>query len=123
MLRYEEEALKAAGRPDLAAQVRHVALIDCAAGYDIASFHGDGTPKRIEVKATQGPAETPFYISINEVLTSREDPACFSIYRVFELEPDAEQVKFYELEGDVELSCSLQAVSFRAFPGAVKEGE
>lgn len=121
VLRYEQEALKAAGRPDLAAQVQHVALVNCAAGYDIASFHMDGTPKRIEVKATQGPAETPFYISINEVLTSREDPASFSIYRVFDLEHDAEQVKFYELRGDVELSCSLQAVSFRAFPGADTE--
>jgi hypothetical protein len=41
--------------------------------------------------------------------------------QVFDLEHDAEQVKFYELRGDVELSCSLQAVSFRAFPGADTE--
>ena len=118
VLQYEISTLKAAGRSDLAGKVHHVALTDCTAGYDIASFYVDGRPKRIEVKATQGPASTPFYISMNEVLASRDDVSCFSIYRVFGLKPDNEEVQFFELEGDVEDHCGLDPVSFRATPGA-----
>lgn len=118
VLQYEVNALRAAGRADLADQVRHVALTDCAAGYDIASFHADGRLKRIEVKTTQGPASTPFYISMNEVLVSREGMGTFSIYRVFDHEGSSPLVRFFELEGDVEATCGLEPVSFRAVPGA-----
>lgn len=118
VVQYEISKLEAAGRSDLANKVQHVALTDSAAGYDIASFHLDGRPKRIEVKATQGPASTPFYISMNEVLASRDDVSCFSIYRVFGLKADNEEVQFFELEGDVEDHCGLDPVSFRATPGA-----
>jgi hypothetical protein len=77
----------------------------------------DGSPKRIEVKTTQGPASTPFYISLNELLASRNDASSYAIYRVFDYRPDSDQVKFFELLGDVELSCGLEPVSFRAYPG------
>lgn len=118
VLQHEITMLKAAGRPDLADKVQHVALTDCTAGYDIATFHVDGRAKRIEVKATQGPAATPFYISMNEVLASRDEVSCFSIYRIFGLSADSEQIQFFELEGDVEDHCGLDPISFRATPGA-----
>jgi hypothetical protein len=116
VLKYEADMLRAAGRPDLADQVRHVALYDSAAGFDIASFRPDGRPKRLEVKTTQGPASTPFFISLNEVLASREYADSYFIYRVFDQQPGAEQVKFFELSGDVELSCGLVPITFRAYP-------
>jgi len=123
VLQYEVSALTSAGRADLAAQVQHVALVDSAAGFDIASFHSDGRPKRIEVKTTQGPAATPFYISMNEVRASREWAESFSIYRVFNLQPDSEHVSFFELPGDVELSCGLVPINFRAIPGGVTQDD
>ena len=52
-------------RNDLAKQVKHVALCDAAAGYDV---------------------------------------------------PSGEAVKFFELAGDVEESCGLVPVNFRAYP-------
>ena len=43
------------GRPDLAEKVIHVSQIEGdGAGYDIKSFHEDGTVKYIEVKTTRG---------------------------------------------------------------------
>ncbi|SPK74001.1 protein of unknown function [Cupriavidus taiwanensis] len=116
VLQHEIDLLRAADREDLAAQIRHVALYDSAAGFDIASFWPDGRPKRLEVKTTQGPASTPFYISVNEVLASREYADSYFIYRVFDHRLGAEQAKFFELSGDVELSCGLVPITFRAYP-------
>lgn len=118
VLQHEISALQAAGRSDLADQVQHVAITDCTAGYDIASFHADGRPKRIEVKTTQGSASTPFYISLNEVLASRDGTASFSIYRVFDFTAGGSRVRFFELEGNVEETCGLEPVNFRATPRA-----
>lgn len=116
VLQYEIEKLKSASRQDLADQVTHVALYDSTAGFDIRSFAADGTEMRIEVKTTRGPSQTPFFISVNEVLASREDPESYWVYRVFDLGRDKEHVDFFELNGDVEECCELVPVTFRAFP-------
>ncbi|NMM07426.1 DUF3427 domain-containing protein [Polaromonas sp.] len=113
----EIDELTAGGQSDLAAKVKHIALVDSAVGYDIASFAPDGTPKRIEVKTTQGPLSAPFFISINEVLASREDPLSYWIYRVFSFKPDSGEAKYFVINGDVEDTCELMATNFRAKPG------
>lgn len=117
VLKHEIDELRLAGRDDLAERVRHVALYDSTAGFDIESFDIDGTPKLIEVKTTQGPKSTPFFISRNELSVSRAFPESYVIYRVFSHSAAASQVNFFELKGDVERSCGLVPVSFQAFPG------
>ncbi len=114
VLRYEIAQLEQQGHAKLAAQVKHVALHNAAAGYDIASFYPDGRAKLIEVKTTQGPADTPFYISANEVKVSSEHPDAYVLYRVYGLSEDADSVQFFELPGPVGQHCQLEAVSFRA---------
>jgi hypothetical protein len=113
----EIDLLTAGGHTDLAAQVKHIALVNSAAGYDIASFALDGTPKRIEVKTTQGPISAAFFISVNEVLASREDPLSYWIYRVFGFKPDSGAAEYFVINGDVEDTCELMATNFRAKPG------
>lgn len=115
---YEIETLKRANRDDLAQQVKHIALYDSTAGYDILSFCRDGMPKRIEVKTTQGPLHTAFYISINEVLASRENPENYWVYRVYGFDKKGSEAKFFKLHGDVEKCCELKPVSFRARPSS-----
>jgi hypothetical protein len=117
ILQMEIDLLTAAGQAGLAAQVKHIALVNSAAGYDIASFAPDGTPRRIEVKTTQGPIAAPFFISINEVLASREDPSSYWIYRVFGYKPDCGKAEYFVINGDVEDTCELMATNFRAKPG------
>lgn len=113
----EIDRLTAAGQKNLAAQVKHISLVNSAAGYDIASFAPDGALKRIEVKTTQGPISAPFFISINEVLASREDPLSYWIYRVFSFKPDKGEAEYFVINGDVEDTCDLVPTNFRAKPG------
>ncbi|MEC5205525.1 hypothetical protein QF022_000481 [Vogesella perlucida] len=101
----------------MAAQVKHVALHNAAAGYDIASFYPDGRAKLIEVKITQGAADTPFYISDNEVNVSSEHPDAYVLYRMYGLNEKTDSVQFFELPGPVAQHCQLEAVSFRARVG------
>ncbi|WP_168929219.1 DUF3427 domain-containing protein [Crenobacter intestini] len=117
VLQYEIDRLTQQGCNDLAQQVQHVALHNAAAGYDIASYHPDGRPKLIEVKSTQGPADTAFYISANEINAAKEQPDAYVIYRVYGLHFQASSVQFFELPGAVEQHCQLEAVSFRAQVG------
>lgn len=65
---HERRNLLASGRSDLADKVRWVSQEDGdGAGYDIASFAPNGSPRLIEVKTTNGWERTPFYITRNEL--------------------------------------------------------
>ena len=85
VLDYEKRRLSEAGREDLAARVRHVAVEEGdGAGYDIQSFTDDGAIRHIEVKTTSGPAETDFFITENELEFARENERTYSLYRVYD---------------------------------------
>lgn len=92
VLAHERSSLTLAGRDDLAKAVRWVADEDGdGAGYDIASFNPDGSPRLIEVKTTNGWERTPFYISRNELAVADERRADWSLVRLwnFTREPKA----------------------------------
>ena len=68
----ERRRLAEAGRADLASLVAWTAKDEGdGAGYDVASSEADGSPRLIEVKTTNGGADTPFYATANEVRVSR----------------------------------------------------
>jgi hypothetical protein len=114
VLKDEIRLLNSAGRQDLAQKVKHVALFDSSAGYDIISFDVDGTQKKIEVKTTKGSRSTPFFISINEVLTSSEHPEDYWLYRLFEFNEDVESNQYFALNGSVEDLFHLKPITFKA---------
>ena len=77
----ERKRLSMLGRQDLADDVRWVARDDGDGyGYDILSFHGSGTgyeasrERWLEIKTTNGPKTTPFFITRNELNVSRGKP-------------------------------------------------
>ncbi len=79
----ERRCLTEVGRTDPARKVRWVAVEDGdGAGYDVLSFDDAGHQRLIEVKTTNGPARTPFYLSRNERDVAVERPAAWRIYRV-----------------------------------------
>ena len=85
LFRAEQDWLSANGRDDLAAKVRWVAKEDGdGAGFDILSFSRRGEERWLEVKTTNGPPTTPFWISENERRVSEEHPQVFRIARLFD---------------------------------------
>ena len=82
---HERAQLRAHGRADLATKVRWVSHEDGdGAGYDIASFEPNGSPRLIEVKTTNGWERTPFYISSNELEIANARRHEWSLVRLFD---------------------------------------
>jgi hypothetical protein len=112
VLAHERSNLALAGRDDLAKAVRWVADEDGdGAGYDIASFNPDGSPRLIEVKTTNGWERTPFYISRNELAVADERRAERCLVRLWNF---AREPKAFELHPPLEAHLSLTATTFQA---------
>lgn len=108
----EQRRLAAADRPDLARKVRWVAAEDGdGAGYDVLSFDFGGQQRLLEVKTTNGPARTPFFLTRNERDLAAERPANWRIYRVhlFSTEP-----RIFTIAPPLEKAVNLRPETWRA---------
>ena len=104
-----------AKRPDLAKQVEWIAdTRGDGAGYDIASFDGDESPRLIEVKTTGCGKQFPFLVTSNEVRVSEREATRYHLYRVFEFATDP---RMYILQGALSEVCRLEPTQYRARPG------
>ena len=112
VLKHERDTLTAAGREDLAQQIRWVSEEDGdGAGYDIASFDTDGRQRLIEVKTTNGWERTPFHISRNELAVADERREEWCLFRLWNF---ARTPKAFELRPPLDAHVSLTATSFQA---------
>lgn len=68
--------------PALAKNVSQVSLNDDTLGYDIVSYEIDGTKRLVEVKTTEGPLSTRFFLSANELECASSNPSTYVIVRV-----------------------------------------
>lgn len=111
---YEARRLHEMGAKALAERIEHVSKNKGdGAGYDILSFDGDGRERFIEVKTTAYVAETPFFVTPNEIEFSGEQADQFHLYRLFSFR---KRPQMFVLPGDVSANCQLDPVSFRATP-------
>ena len=84
LYRAEQNRLRSIGRDDLADGVRWVSKEEGdGAGYDILSFSAAGEKRWLEVKTTNGSRLTPFWMTANELRTSKKCPACFRLVRLY----------------------------------------
>lgn len=114
VIEHEKDALILSGHPELVTQIRHTSSIQGdSAGYDIESVTPDGKIKYIEVKATRGGSQTPFYMSSNEMEFSRTHSAEYYLYRVYDLNPDSRCGKLFIVNGDVQDSFSPTPIQYR----------
>lgn len=85
LFQVEQDWLSTSGRDDLAAKVRWVSKEDGdGAGYDILSFSRQGEERWLEVKTTNGPSTTPFWLSENERRVSEKHRDVFRLVRVYD---------------------------------------
>lgn len=85
ILHYEQQRLIRAGQENLATKIEHIAKTQGdGAGFDILSFNTDSSERFIEVKTTTLAAETPFYLSRNELQFSKAHASQYHLYRVFD---------------------------------------
>jgi hypothetical protein len=83
VLEVERRQLAKLQRSDLCERVRWIADEDGdGAGYDILSFDASGRERLIEVKTTNGGANTPFFLSRNEYETAAARAESWRLYRV-----------------------------------------
>jgi len=107
--------LREAGRSELADSVRWVSDKDGDGyGHDVQSFDPvTGEKIYIEVKATNGTADTAFFFTSRELEFGASNSRHFRIYRVFQL---ATAPKLFVLEGDPRRTLQLAPTQFRALP-------
>lgn len=109
---YESRRLHAAGAKHLADRVEHVSKVrGDGAGFDILSFEADGRERFVEVKTTAYVAETPFFVSQNEVNFSSTEPDRFHLYRLFAFR---DSPRLFVVPGALGRHFQLDPVSFRA---------
>lgn len=114
VLNYERARLIHRGKEGLAARIEHTAKVrGDYEGYDILSFDETGAERLIEVKTTKYGAETPFFVTRNEVSTSERRASLYQVYRLFGFR---QTPKLYTLQGAISQSCQLSAASFLAMP-------
>jgi hypothetical protein len=79
----ERRQLTRIGREDLSRRIRWIADEEGdGAGYDVLSFAPTGQERLLEVKTTNGAAQTPFFLSRNELEVAKERQEDWRIYRV-----------------------------------------
>ena len=108
----ERNRLSALGRDDLAERIRWVAKQDGdGAGYDILSFSRDGAERWLEVKTTNGPQTTPFWLTENERRVSEERRDVFRIVRLYDF---SRAPAAYRIKPPLEQHVWLTPASYRA---------
>lgn len=114
----ERERLAAGGREDLAAEVRHVSIVEGdGLGYDVQSFRGfTDEPVCIEVKTTRYGKEVPFYISESEVEASIDLGPAYRLWRLYRYgRPDS---GYYRLPGPLPQHARLRPDTYRGLPSS-----
>lgn len=112
VLAHEHSILVAAGRRNLASQIRWVSEVDGdGAGYDIQSYEPDGTERLIEVKTTKGWERTPFYVSRNELAVAKERREHWRLFRLWNF---TRETRAFELLPPLEAQVSLMATGYQA---------
>ena len=116
MFDVERRRLNGLGRQDLSDRVRWVARDDGDGfGFDILSFDGTGDEadreRWLEIKTTNGPKATPFFITSNELRVSKECPHVFRIVRLYDFR---RQGRAYRLEPPLEKKVRLSPTIYRA---------
>ena len=110
VINFEKKRLNNSGFSHLANEVLDVSQENC--GYDILSFDDDSKERLIEVKTTKNNLDFPFFLTRNEVNTSKLNLTTYWLYRVYGFSNGHGNIQC--LKGDMELLTDLTPRSFSA---------
>jgi hypothetical protein len=112
VVRFEVARLLQARRDRLAARVERVSQTrGDALGFDVLSFEESGRERLVEVKTTAYGRETPFFVTRNELDTSRREADQYFLYRVFDFRRTP---RFFHKQGHLERAFTLDPVQYLA---------
>jgi hypothetical protein len=112
VVNFERARLISEGHARLADRIEHVSNTrGDQAGYDILSFEQTGRERLIEVKTTVFGMYTPFYVTPNELETSKEVPDRYHVYRLYTFRRNPQM---FALQGAVDSTCDLEPSEFLA---------
>jgi hypothetical protein len=83
---------------------------------DVLSFNKDGTVKYIEVKTTQGPAETAFFMSARELAFARQHAERYFLYRIYRYNAETHSGRCYIIIGTPDNLFDLTPTQYRLRP-------
>jgi hypothetical protein len=117
----ERKRLLHAERPDLARKIRWISEEEGdGAGYDILSFEPSGCERLLEIKTTNGPPRTPFFLTRREREAASERPEVWRIYRLHQF---SVQPRIFIVAPPLEAVVDLRPESWRASFSQVLQGE
>jgi hypothetical protein len=110
VVRYETARLISLKKERLAAKVEQVSITQGDnKGFDVLSFDESGRERFIEVKTTTYGPLTPFFVTTNEVETSRKDN--YHLYRTFDFRRSP---RLFTKQGSLDKSFSLEPSQYIA---------
>lgn len=114
VINFERARLIQAGQESLASRIEHTSRVrGDYEGYDILSYTEVGAERLIEVKTTKYGADTPFFVTRNEVSASERTPSRYHVYRLYSFRS---LPRLYMLPGAISQTCRLSANTFLAVP-------
>ena len=112
VINFERARLISEGQERFAARIERVSLTKGdQEGYDILSFSANGRERLIEVKTTSFGAYTPFFVTRNELETSKMAAEQYHVYRVFNFR---RAPHLFTLPGAIDQSCDLDPTQYVA---------
>lgn len=115
----EKRRLISLDREDLILKITHVAKYKDGLGYDLISTDVDENGHEqeiyIEVKATAGDINMPFYVSQRELEISQQYQRLYYIYRIFNMKENNVDVQYYRLNGAINDNFNLLNTEYLAY--------
>lgn len=113
VMKYEKAKLIGLDKNKLADKVERKSIIEGdGLGFDILSFDENGKEIFIEVKATKGSKDNPFYITNSELLFSQLNKDRFYLYRLYNYDEENNLFEIEKIKGDLTHLCD-QPISFK----------
>lgn len=112
VVNFERARLIAAHQERLANKIEHISKTrGDGAGYDVLSYETSGRERLIEVKTTRYGAQTPFFVTRNEVAVSEQEAERYHLYRVFAFR---RAPRLFGLAGSLSRNFSLSPTQYLA---------